>query len=225
MSLLFKASVTAHQLHVRSGPKVSFESRAPLPFEAPLDIQEIDPTGTWGRINMDGSTSAWISLKYAPPKGVAANLLSTAATEIGVRENRDPNIAHPRILQYLATVDGLSTIDKSKDETAWCSCFINWCVEQRGMKGTNSAAAVSWHDWRTQVTLATAQPGDLVVFSRHSPTDSGGHVGFFIKASDDGKQVLILGGNQSDSVCYAWFPLDGVKRDTHYRLLSMRRAS
>ena len=225
MSSLFEATVAAHQLHVRSGPKVSFESRALLPLAAPLDIQEIDPTGTWGRINVQGVALAWVSLKYAPPMGVAAELLATAAAEIGVRENTDLSIAHPRILQYLATVDGLSSIDKSKDETAWCSCFINWCVEQRGMKGTNSASAVSWHDWRTQISLATAQPGDLVVFSRHSPTDSGGHVGFLIKTSDDGKQVLILGGNQSDSVCYAWFPLDGVKGDTRYRLLSIRQAS
>ena len=50
-----------------------------------------------------------------------------------------------RILDYLRTTDypnvGLH------DEVPWCSAFVNWCLKEAGIEGTNSAAALSWLSW------------------------------------------------------------------------------
>lgn len=34
---------------------------------------------------------------------------------------------------------------------------------------------------------------------------------------------VLLGGNQSDAVRYAWYPINAIKNGTHYTLLSCRR--
>ncbi|MBY0461200.1 MAG: HAMP domain-containing protein, partial [Gemmataceae bacterium] len=79
-----------------------------------------------------------------------------------------------------STVNNLSDLEKLQDETAWCSCFMNWCVEQCNAVGTDSAWAKSWGNWRTSVPVASAQTGDIAVFDRSSAKGSGGHVAMFI---------------------------------------------
>jgi hypothetical protein len=88
--------------------------------------------------------------------------------------------------------------------------------------GTDSKAAVSWHQnrWGRDVT-ASPQEGDLVVFSRRSPTESGGHVGFFIDQETD--SIQILGGNQGNRISLGRYPKDGMQGQTRYQLLSIRR--
>ena len=78
--------------------------------------------------------------------------------------------------------------------TGNCSSFVNWCVEQAGLRGTRSAAARSWLDWGTAVDLP--QEGDIVILRRGNPPS--GHVGFFVKSAGD--IIYVLGGNQSDQV-------------------------
>jgi len=108
------------------------------------------------------------------------------------------------------------------DETAWCSSFVNYCVEKTGLRGTDSKAARSWHDqhWGRDVTSVPGE-GDIVVFSRHGPTDEGGHVGFFIADEDD--QIRVLGGNQGNRISIRLFPKDGSLGSTRYKPLSIRR--
>ena len=108
------------------------------------------------------------------------------------------------------------------DETAWCSSFVNYCVGKTGLRGTDSKAARSWHDqhWGRDVTSAPGE-GDIVVFSRHSPIDEGGHVGFFIADEDD--QIRVLGGNQGNRISIRLFPKDGSLGSTRYKPLSIRR--
>ena len=64
--------------------------------------------------------------------------------------------------------------------------------------------------------------GDIAVFARGAMSGSDGHVGFFV-ADEGGPTVKILGGNQSDSVCYQNYPKDGDLGSTHYKLLGIRR--
>ena len=49
---------------------------------------------------------------------------------------------NPRIVLY----HSLDARRPAEDETAWCSSFVNYCVEQAGLIGTDSKWARSWHD-------------------------------------------------------------------------------
>src|SRR5205823_13988318 len=110
----------------------------------------------------------------APPPTPRPIDIARQELALGVAEIPGPQ-DNPRIVMYHRTTQG----GAADDETAWCSSFVNYCVEQTGLPGTDSKAARSWHDqdWGRVVTPAPVE-GDLVVFSRRSPTEEGGHVGF-----------------------------------------------
>ena len=135
-----------------------------------------------------------------PPPGapVAANAfpwMAIAQTELdnGVRETR----SNPRIEEYFAT----TTFGPHPDSEPWCSAFVNFCVTQGGVEGTNSALALSWLDWGEEA--GGFVPGCVVVLSRGTPGQ--GHVGFFVRQDADGS-IQLLGGNQHDSVNISTFP-------------------
>jgi hypothetical protein len=87
-----------------------------------------------------------------------------------------------------------------------------------GLNGTDSAWALDWEDWGE--SLADPEVGAVVVFSRKSATENGGHVGLFL--SDKGKSVEIIGGNQGNSVSITTFPKDGKKGPYTYKLRAYR---
>lgn len=146
-----------------------------------------------------------------------------ARREIGVREISGPQ-HEQRVLEYLATCESLPAADRGKDETAWCSAFVNWCVEQAGVEGTNSAWARSWNDvpWGEEEDRAAPRVGSIVVFRRFNSNTDGGHVGFFV--ADKGSKVRVLGGNQSNSVREQDYPKDGFMNPFNYKLLGYRWA-
>ncbi len=109
---------------------------------------------------------------------------------------------NPRIIAYHAT----TTLNADKDETAWCSSFVNWCLKQAGIKGTDSAAAISWLKWGKSTN---AQAGAITVIynlkkANSSLTTSGNHVGFLVQ--ETATHFAILGGNQSDQVKISSYP-------------------
>lgn len=118
-----------------------------------------------------------------------------AEGEVGIKEIPGDK-AEARIIEYHSH----TTLKATSDEVAWCSAFVNFCVDRAGLKGTHSAAARSWLQWGVPV-----QPteGCIVVMSRGS-NPAQGHVGFY--AGENASLVRILGGNQHDSVCYSYFP-------------------
>jgi uncharacterized protein (TIGR02594 family) len=126
---------------------------------------------------------------------------------------------NPRILEYHASTN----LDKSlarRDATAWCSSFANWCLVHAGQIGTNSASALSWRNWGSPLSLDAPVLGCLAVFSRAGPGSSGGHVGFFL--ADQGDHILVLGGNQGDSVRRSLIPINGFWGTQHMSLLTYR---
>jgi uncharacterized protein (TIGR02594 family) len=125
------------------------------------------------------------STSDSPWFDIAKREMETGVDEIpGPRDN-------PRILEYHASTN----LKATDDETAWCSAFVNWCIEQAGLQGTKSAAARSWLKWGK--TLNQARQGCIVVLKRGN-NQWQGHVGFF--HSEDGPRILVLGGNQSNQV-------------------------
>lgn len=137
------------------------------------------------------------------PSGNSSNTpwMTMATNEKGQSE-LPGNLHNPRILEYHAA----TALHATNDETPWCSSFVNWCLKQASINGTNSAAAASWVSWG-QAT--SPQYGAIIVIykpnaANSSLTSSGNHVGFLVEES--ATHYKILGGNQSDQVKETKFP-------------------
>lgn len=122
----------------------------------------------------------------------------TALREIGTTEIKGED-HNPRIIEYAAC----TSLKATSDEVAWCSSFVNWCMKQVGIHGTNSAAARSWLDWGK--VLDTPVEGCVVILRRGAPPS--GHVCFYAGPDGDIAYFRALGGNQSDSVRCSRFPV------------------
>lgn len=132
-----------------------------------------------------------------PPGGHGPEWYRLARRELrdGIEEFKGEAKHNPRILEYHATVRG----GLDEDEVHWCSSFVNWCIEQSDISGTNSALARSWEKWGQR--LSGPQTGAVAVFWRKSKSSGLGHVGFFVEES--ASSVSVLGGNQGDRVSIA----------------------
>lgn len=122
------------------------------------------------------------------------------------------SVNHPLIVWWLSLC-GMGIVP---DETPWCSAFVNGVAWTLRLPRSKSAAARSWLLCGTPKSLADARPGwDVVILKRGDGAQPGpevvnapGHVGFF--AGLDGNSVLVLGGNQSNSVSLARFRVGDV---------------
>ena len=139
---------------------------------------------------------AYINKDLSEPKW-----MSVARNEIGVKEYSG-NADNPDVLKYLKSVDTLSMSAQRNDETAWCSAFVNWCMEEVKVKGTEKANARSWLKWGKKLTIPKV--GCVTVLWRGNPDGWQGHVGFFVKETSS--YVYLLGGNQGDQVKIQRYP-------------------
>ncbi len=128
-------------------------------------------------------------MKYLP-------WIEYARTKIGTREipgEKD----NPYILSCLARVIHDPVIH---DEIAWCSAFINDCMEGSGIHGTGLANARSWLEWGIELTEPTF--GCVAIYSR-PPNPLHGHVHFYM--FDCELENCGLGGNQNNSVDLSFY--------------------
>ena len=171
-----------------------------------------DQSGKMAAPTPDGATSPLVEFiddaplmleRFVELKGSAFPWYDIAKIEemTGVEELRGPK-HNPRILEYHAT----TTLHANDDETAWCSSFVNWCVKQAGLTGTNSARARSWAQWGSR--LSDPREGCIVVLKR-PPSPTAGHVAFYA-GSHSRSRLLLLGGNQGDQVSYSSYSVDHV---------------
>jgi uncharacterized protein (TIGR02594 family) len=125
--------------------------------------------------------------------------LEVAFGELGVCEV--PGSEHSgRILEYHATTS-LGDWGRGRDETPWCSSYVNWCVSAYS-EGTANALARSWLTWGVE---CEPELGCVCVIKRRrkgsdkrTGSRGGWHVGFYINHSRGG--VVLLSGNASDRV-------------------------
>jgi uncharacterized protein (TIGR02594 family) len=80
----------------------------------------------------------------------------------------------------------------------WCAIWANAKLEQSGVHGTRSPAALSFTKDANFVKLAGPALGALAVYTRGAPGSGHGHVGFYMGETQT--QILTLGGNESDAV-------------------------
>ena len=136
--------------------------------------------------------------------------IDLALSQIGIKEivGRKDN---PKILKYFDEI-GFNG-KKLKDETAWCSAFVNWVCKKSKLPYTGKLTARSW----LKIGRHVNQPrlGDVVVFWRESPGSWKGHVAFFIRETPS--WVYVLGGNQNNQVKISAYPK---KRLLQYRRLT-----
>ncbi|SFL95469.1 TIGR02594 family protein [Marinobacter zhejiangensis] len=107
------------------------------------------------------------------------------------------------------------------DSVPWCSAFTNYITWLLRLPRSKSLRARSWLLVGEVIELDKARAGfDVVILKRGKGTQPGpdvidapGHVGFF--AGSEGSDVLVLGGNQGDTVSIA--------RYAKSRVLGIRR--
>ena len=120
------------------------------------------------------------------------NIIKTAIAEVGYTGITGQK-SNPNVLKYFSEI-GISWV--KDDDTAWCSAFVNWVLMKCNIKGTNELNARSFLNWG--IRKSKPDMGDIVVLWRGSKESWQGHVGFYI--CDRGDTIMILGGNQDNSV-------------------------
>ena len=187
--------VTAASLNVRKAPDIASPIVGTLTQNQSVTGLKLSDDQRWLKFETTAikgyASTRWLTLQVGNPSAGEPAWMPVARAEIGVREVVGPG-SNPRIVEYLRSTT-LGAPDNQNDATYWCSAFVNWCMEEVSIEGTNSAWARDWLNWGRKITRP--EPGCVVVLSR----GSGGHVGFFIEQRDG--QILLLGGNQSDAVC------------------------
>ena len=139
----------------------------------------------------------WFSRKIVKvePTQTMSTHYEIAKSQLGVKEILGGK-HNSKILEYHMAGGGYTS-----DEIAWCSSFVNWCLNKAATAGTRSSAARSFLNWG--VSIDNPEIGDVVVFYRGSKSGWQGHVGFY--AGEKKNKILVLGGNQGNSVCYQYY--------------------
>lgn len=122
---------------------------------------------------------------------------------LGLREapGRDAN---PKIVEWLR-LTSLPPGLQNSDETPWCAAAIEGILREAGVKGTGLANARSYLNWGVP---ADGNCGDIAVLWRLTRESASGHVAFVEGWANDG--VVLLGGNQGNTLSYAKFPFDRI---------------
>jgi uncharacterized protein (TIGR02594 family) len=149
-------------------------------------------------------------------KKVEVSAYELAQRFVGIKEV-DGTTSNPQILAMLR----LNDTWPEDDAVPWCSAFANYVAWLLRLPRSKSLRARSWLLIGEVIDLQAAEPGfDIVVLKRGSGTQPGpdvidapGHVGFY--AGVEGTKVLVLGGNQGNSVSLASY--------SKKRLLGIRR--
>lgn len=93
------------------------------------------------------------------------------------------------------------------DETPYCAAGVGAWLEEVGIKSTRKLNARSYLNWGQEIGYPRL--GAVVIFWRDSKTSPNGHVGLIAGKTQSG-DLVVLGANQKDMICYASFPLSRV---------------
>ncbi|HVJ69122.1 MAG TPA: TIGR02594 family protein [Caulifigura sp.] len=126
--------------------------------------------------------------------------IQTARSQIGQHEIAG-STHNQQIMAYIWTCTNIQETEAQKKYVAregeegveWCSAFVNWCLKQAGITGTNNALASSWQNWGTK--LDGPKPGAICGFNWNGGSRID-HVGFCDQVDNEWR---LLGGNQTDA--------------------------
>ena len=186
-----------------------------LEYEEIVDVLSISADKLWKEVVTVDGKIGWCDTYYLDHIGNLGELqadeefpwMPIAFNELGMREYPGaPN--NPRLLEYLNSTSLKELPYDLPDETDWCAAFVNWCVEESGQEGNNSALVYHWTKWGKP--LNTPRRGCVVTFRWD---DGGTHVSFYL--GEYNGRTYALGGNQSDAVWIKAYPTINV---TGYRV-------
>ncbi|MEL6671207.1 MAG: SH3 domain-containing C40 family peptidase [Bacteroidota bacterium] len=225
--ITLKVNVGALNFRAKPNKEDSTKIIGTLPRGTELEFIKASDDFYWVQVKNPAGEKGWVSFKYClvlpDPKEVRDNdyrwlKIAFGEKHFQIKELKDP-MENARILLYLQSCELLDNSMKNDDETAWCSAFMNWCVEKAGYEGTNSAWALNWKNWGQP--LETPRRGCVAVFKRfvmkNGEKKTYGHVGFYL-GKDGEKNISILGGNQRNRVKISSYPIDSEK----YQLVGYR---
>lgn len=141
----------------------------------------------------------------AAPMGTSARHYALAREYLGLREQPGSG-THPLLVPMFALTP--SWLDRDDSVTAWCGIFRGWLGHRAGTGlPAEHFRAAAWAKWGRAVDVAkpaTWQQGDTIVMTR----PGGNHVCLLDRV--DGQTAWCLGGNQSNAVTIAKFPLSRI---------------
>ena len=197
-----------HAKRARELQKANFNVRAKESFEIAAKIAY--PTALYPAHQRSWRRSAAQCLiPHATIEDLIMRKMEISAYEIALRfvgtKEVPGTTANPQVLAMLKLDDPWP----DDDAVPWCSAFTNYVAWLLRLPRSKSLAARSWLTVGEVIQLEDAEPGfDVVIFKRDSENQSGvdvidapGHVGFY--AGVERQEILVLGGNQSDSVSIA----------------------
>jgi uncharacterized protein (TIGR02594 family) len=178
--------VRVKRLTLREAPTVLSKILEYLPLGEIIEKTDLNDKGDWVKTKWNGR-EGWL-YKHCM-KQDETPWMTVARKELGVHEF--PGGAdNPRVVEFLAATN-LKGSARLKDETAWCSAFVNWCMLKVGIEGTRSAVARDWLHWGRHIDEPYV--GCLVVFEREKKF---GHVAFYLGETET--HIKVLGGNQQN---------------------------
>ena len=125
-------------------------------------------------------------------------ILLAALRDYGLKEVVGPG-NNPRIMQMAKNVGASSYY--GADAIPWCALGVSdWCKQAGFPLPPDPLAALSWGKFGNAVALGDERLGDVLVKARIG----GGHVGLYV--GETPSHYAVLGANQGDQVCIAWFP-------------------
>lgn len=201
-------------LFLREGPGENYASVVAVPFNRVLNVDEISADNKWKHCTNAWGESGWYPIERLGKLGEVAvqkpqeefPYLPIAFAEYGTREVPG-SASNPRIQEYIRSTD-LAKYPSLPDETDWCACFVNWCIEKGGLPSNNSAVVSPWRNWG--IKPPSIRRGAVIAFRWD---DGWEHVSFYL--GDLGNYVVCLGGNQSDAV---WISVYHKKYVTAFRV-------
>jgi uncharacterized protein (TIGR02594 family) len=132
--------------------------------------------------------------------------------QLGVKEGTGSSETSPKkYLNYKGVPEGMRSM---KESTHWCAAFVNYVLEESDYIGesVNPLAVQNWNgtwrSWEEGKQIENPSYGALVTLGDR-------HIGFVVGISEDGKNLFVLGGNQSDEINVSMFP---IKDDFQYFL-------
>ncbi|MFT4174239.1 MAG: TIGR02594 family protein [Herbaspirillum sp.] len=172
-----------------------------------LEVDGIVGPQTWGAL-FPTPAGATAGDRIATPEPLLP-WLEEARHLIGTKEILGPR-SNPAILDWAHDLDA----HYPGDDVPWCGLFVGHCIATTmpdEVLPTNVLAARAWQKFGDSTT---PRLGAVMVFWRGARDGWQGHVGLYAGEDTRANAFRILGGNQSDSVCYTWIGKD--------RLLSAR---
>ena len=125
--------------------------------------------------------------------------MDKAESQLGVKERTNNNDGR-QVETYLKSV-GLGPGKNSY----WCGAFVNWSLNESGIDGVKKPSwALNWRKFGE--SLDQPAYGAIATKTRNG----GGHVGF-VAGRTPGGSIVLLGGNQDNSVNYSPYPASVLK--------------